>query len=43
MSKKIIHLSPRAQRKAEEEMDAFLRRINGASSTDILAELKQLS
>ena len=42
MSKDSQHLSPAAERKAEKELDAFLRRINGPA-IDIMAELRKLS
>lgn len=42
MSKNYPHLSPAAERKAEKELDAFLRQVNGPA-IDIMAELQKLS
>jgi hypothetical protein len=42
MTKKNRPLSPAAERKAEKELDAFLRRINGPA-IDVMAELRMLS
>ena len=42
MTKNNHHLSPAAEQRAEKELDAFLRRINGPA-IDIMAELRELS
>jgi hypothetical protein len=43
MSKYNRHLSPAMERKAEKELDAFLRQISGGPAINIMAELKKLS
>lgn len=42
MSKYNPHLSRHAERKAEKELDAFLRQLSGPA-IDIMAELRALS